>query len=793
MNAGLRNDFRVVLAFAALTALMTLPLVVHLSDHVASDLRDPLYTMFAMTWNARSAASGFAGFADANIFFPHRGTLFYGDVLPVESLLGAPLLAATGNPVLAYNAVFLLTFLVSALGMFALVRRLTGSRNAAFLAGLIFAFFPYHFAHSAHLEILFMGWIPFFFLYVHKFFDRPSAGNALGMAGFYILQVGSCIYYGQYLTLFAALTFLYFVWRDGRWKKLRIWTGLALFVAASAAVLGPYILLFLRIHEKLLFVRAAWEVEFFSAELQHFAAVPTFNIVWGWLTGRLGAQEWQLFPGLVPIVLAALWFRERRRRIDPSSRRAAGDRKKRGFKIWDAANAVLCVFCLVQGITGGFEWAFGPVRVSSHDLSKPLSLLLLSLVLRLFADGRMRRRLAGFFKVLGPAETLYLALAVIAFLLSFGPVIRMLGREILAGPYALLYEYVPGFKNVRVPSRFAVIMMVGLTVLAGYAAAAILAGRKTAKERSIWTAAGAGLILAELLSVPLPLVRVPVGETIPKIYRVVEALPPGSALVELPMPARDSEEHQDAVPVYFASVHRKPVVNGYSGYAPPGYRIVREAMDAFPNPATLQLLADLGVTHALVDTRGYRSEKGREIVSALMEEKPGAGLIAVAEGRYLFQIPDAVGPRPGPPSGPAIGDRAKWSATASKNPAWAGRAFDGDPDTGWTTGYPQEKGDFFELDCGEESALSSIELVLNTNPLDYPRNFRLEGSSDRTSWTPLAAVSGGFPPLNRDMIEDFSKYSVPVTFERARVRYLRFTLTAGHEARHWSINEIILR
>ena len=43
------------------------------------------------------------------------------------------------------------------------------------------------------------------------------------------------------------------------------------------------------------------------------------------------------------------------------------------------------------------------------------------------------------------------------------------------------------------------------------------------------------------------------------------------------------------------------------------------------------------------------------------------------------------------------------------------------------------------------------------------------------------------------MIEDFSKYSVPVSFERTRARYLRFTITAGHEARHWSINEIILR
>ena len=793
MKAAVRGGLGVVLAFAALTVVMTLPLVFHLTDHVASDLRDPLYTMFAMTWNARSAAAGFAGFADANIFFPHHGTIFYGDVLPVESLLGAPILAATGNPVLAYNFVFLITFFISGLGMFCLVRRLTGSRNAAFLAGIIFAFFPYHFAHSAHLEILFMGWIPFFFLYAHKFFDRPSAGNALGMAGFYILQVGSCIYYGEYLTLFAALTFLYLIWKDGRWRKARIWTGLGLFAAASAAALGPYILLFLRIHAKLLFVRAPWEVEFFSAEIQHYAAVPPFNIVWGWLTGRLGAQEWQLFPGLVPLALAALWFAERRRRIEPASRRAAGERKKLGYTIWDAANAVLAVFCLVLGVTGGFEGSLGPLRISSHDLSKPLTLLLLSIVLRVLVEGRMRRRLAGFFKAIGAAETVYLGLTVVAFLLSLGPVIRMFGRELVSGPYAWLYEYVPGFKNVRVPSRFAVFMMVGLTALAGFAAAGILGRRKTASGRTLWTAAGAALVVVEFLSVPLPLVRVPVGETIPSIYGAVKGLPPGSAIVELPMPARDSEEHQEALPVYFASVHRRPIVNGYSGYAPPGYRIVREAMDSFPSPETIRLLADIGVTHVLVNVRGTRPEKGQEIINALTAGEPGTGLLAASDGRTLFALPPAPGPRPARPSGLSLGDRTKWTAAASKNPEWTGRAFDGDPATGWTTGYPQEKGDFFELDCGGEILLSSVELVLNTNPLDYPRSYLLEGSTDRAGWTPLASVSRGFPHLDRDMIEDFSKYSVFVSFAPTRVRYLRLTLTAGHEARHWSINEIVLR
>jgi hypothetical protein len=47
--------------------------------------------------------------------------------------------------------------------------------------------------------------------------------------------------------------------------------------------------------------------------------------------------------------------------------------------------------------------------------------------------------------------------------------------------------------------------------------------------------------------------------------------------------------------------------------------------------------------------------------------------------------------------------------------------------------------------------------------------------------------------LDRSMIEDFSKYKVEIRFETCLIRYLRITLTRPHEARHWSINEIVCK
>jgi hypothetical protein len=139
------------------------------------------------------------------------------------------------------------------------------------------------------------------------------------------------------------------------------------------------------------------------------------------------------------------------------------------------------------------------------------------------------------------------------------------------------------------------------------------------------------------------------------------------------------------------------------------------------------------------------------------------------------------------------GDKTKWKADASLNNHRAGLVFDGDLGTGWSTGYPQRQGDYFRLDLGSPVHMRRVELLLNNHPLDFPRSFIVEGSLDGSQWTQLSANTSFFPPLNRSMIEDFSQYKVDVRFEPRQIRYLRITLIRSHEARHWSINEIVCK
>ncbi len=790
-----RPELPALLAFAALTLALTFPLVLHLGDRVAGDARDPMYALWLLSWDARAAAGNPLHFADGNIFYPHRGAAFYGDAVPALALFAAPVRLLTGNPVTAYNVLFLLSFVLSGFGAYLLVKRLTSSRNAAFVAGLVFAFFPYRFAHLGHLELLFCDWIPYCFLFLHRYFDEPSLRNMMGIAGFYILQALSCAYYGQFMTFFIGLAGLYFAARSGALRSPRFWRDAGLAAALAAAVLGPYFLAMLQVHRRLLFSRALWEVKLYSAELQSYLAAPPINRVWGRLTGGLGAQEWQLFPGLVPVVLSLAWVfwkkADAARQAPPAD--ASRARIAWGFRVWDAANAALFLCVVYLGIWGGRGVTVEGIWISTRTLQDPMAILLASLLLRLFLAAPTRRRWGAAWRALSPPEKAYALIVAAGWLLSFGPEIRILGRSIIAGPYALFFDWVPGFQNVRVPSRFAVMVMLGLSVMSGWGVLRLAGRRKTAKFATLIAGAAAALVIIEGLAVPIPLSPVPVGDRIPAIYADVARLPENAVLVELPMPGRDGDESDEAPAVYFSSYHWRRIVNGYSGNAPPGYRLIREAMENFPSVATLDLLRDLGVEYVLIHGRGYRAPKGEEMLRGLDAFGTLVEPVAEKDGDHLIRL--KLPPAAAAPAGEVlrpVGDAKKWSAVATLNPKDAHLAFDGDPATGWSTGYRQRKGDSFEIDFGESLEFRKIELRLGTNPLDFPRDFVVEASADGGTWFRIFERRGFFPAVDKRTIEDVLDYVVPIPVEPTSARRVRITLNGSHAERHWSIAEILM-
>ena len=100
---------------------------------------------------------------------------------------------------------------------------------------------------------------------------------------------------------------------------------------------------------------------------------------------------------------------------------------------------------------------------------------------------------------------LYAWIAAAGFLFSLGPYIRVWGTVVTEhGPYDWLLRLVPGMDGMRVPARFAIVFVVGLSLLAGCGAVAIL-DRLRPRFRPLALIVCLLAIVADSWAVPLPI------------------------------------------------------------------------------------------------------------------------------------------------------------------------------------------------------------------------------------------------------------------------------------------------
>jgi len=613
---------------------MTFPLLLNMTDHVASDLGDPLYNVWVLAWDFRGLRTGFQNFWDANIFYPHRGTLLYADNMLALGVLGSPIAALSRNFIFTYNVLFILSFFFCGVGMYCLVLHLTRSRASALISGLIFAFFPYRFAHISHLELLSSGLIPFCFLFLHKFFENPSYKNLVGIGTSYVLQALSCAHYGVYLALFGGIFIPFFAYKKCLYQRRNFWLKMGILFVACLLVLVPLFYPYLKVHREMAFKRSLANVMHYSPQLQHFLAVPPSNLTWGWLTGRLGDEERQLFPGIIPLFLTLYWLIKGRK----IPRDELKKNRKKIFFWWDLLILLFLGFIFILGITGGFSLWLGGLRISIHRLRNPIIILAVMILLRIIFDKRVKDYLKKFLQSLSHAQEFYLVALLFAWILSFGPVIKCLGREIFDGPYLLLYKWMPGFGELRVPGRLVVIMMLGLSVLSGWGVKQLVDKPRKKSIKIIVASIFGGLILIEYASIPMRLAPIKVGKDIPPIYFSVRKLPDTSALIELPMPKSRRENFREAIYVYYSIYHRKRLVNGYSGYSPPGYSNLMMTMEFFPYERAFEVLKNLKVEYVLLHTQGFRGEKGKKMIELLQNFKDKVELVEEIEGDYLYRL-----------------------------------------------------------------------------------------------------------------------------------------------------------
>jgi hypothetical protein len=193
----------------------------------------------------------------------------------------------------------------------------------------------------------------------------------------------------------------------------------------------------------------------------------------------------------------------------------------------------------------------------------------------------------------------YLAIAVVALVLSFGPFARLPRlAEAVPLPYAALYQLVPGFAALRVPARFEFVVMLALAVLAGFGVKALAS--TWSRHMSIGTrrallAGVAACALLELVPGPTTLNPIETGAAVPPVYAWLADHDPGAVVAELPVTAAANYRY-----VYFSTYHWHPLVNGTSGFNPPESDQIWAQLNAVPEPSAVASLQALGVRYLLV-------------------------------------------------------------------------------------------------------------------------------------------------------------------------------------------------
>jgi hypothetical protein len=630
----MRRAWHAAAAYTILAIVATWPLARGIGRDVPADLGDPVFVMWVLAWDCeqllailRGDFSRLATFFDANIFHPAPLTLAYSEHFIAQAAQVLPVWALTGNPILCYNLLYLSTFVLSGLGAYLFVRELTGNGRAAFVAGVLFAFAPYRFPQSSHLQVLSSQWMPFALYGFRRYFDSidTPAGTRggrwrplLGAAAVLVAQNLSCTYYLMFFSPFVAGYVAWEMWRRRLWALRQAWLQLSAAAIVIGAFTVPILLPYAMVQEQLQIARSRGELSMFAADVYSYATAVSEQILWGPVARVFPKPEGDLFPGLVTVLLALIgvtaWRRDATAASAPSVTRLA-------WALLGIA-AIHVVAAAATLLYRRFVLDFGVFTLRATNIDQMLiRSAALTTVAAIVSPG-CRRRIAAFMHTRG----FFVVALFVAVWLSLGIAPQTLGRPLsLTGLYQLLYSYVPGFDALRVPARFNMIAVLMLAVLGGYGAAALSRWRWGTPALVILTTA----VFAESLVRPFPInvmgtlreyatpeARVYRPARAPAVYQRLgqerEVI-----LAELPLGQPD----YDIRAMFYSIVHHGRLLNGYSGFFPQHYGLLALTLSDVPSHAmsAWDALRSGGVSHVIVHEAAWLDDRGPRTTTALKQ------------------------------------------------------------------------------------------------------------------------------------------------------------------------------
>jgi hypothetical protein len=561
-----RELFFVCAAAVALTILMTWPLATglgHLGRTLGTDA-DGQYSIWNVAWVARTLVADPLAVFDANIFYPHRTTLAYSEANLLEGALGVPVYWLTRNPWLTLNLVVLFAFASSYVCAYLLMRYLTDDPRVASVGAILYAFCPYALSHLSHIQLLMTGGIPLSLLMLHRIADhvdfRLKAEATDRAAEGMDRTPAAAAAAGASSSVPVASAF----------RRKIVLHGVALGLALAAQALSCA---YYGIYGGLM-------VGYVTLLLAATRRLWTSSLYWT----AVGTAFVTSVLIVLPFFLPYLRVQEEtgfRRTLDDARQNSAG----LNFYLASAARSHAWLLEIARH--------YGPAREVLFPGVLAIVLGAAGVVLAARRgrpdDSRRRER---------EAALIYGSLATIAFWASLGPA---------AGLYRVLF-HLPAFSFLRAPSRFGLVVVFGLSVLAAIALRHLF-DIVPARWRNLVAALAVAAAIADITVIPIRWYDAP---EIPSPY-IELTRRPRAPVAEFPFYGERIAFPLHAHYMLFSTSHWMPLVNGYSDVIPLDFRQAAAVLDSFPSNDVFAVLARHRVRYITVhwDMFGPREDEIR--------------------------------------------------------------------------------------------------------------------------------------------------------------------------------------
>ena len=307
--------------YLVLTICMTFPLVLHMGSSVPAGAGDIWQNYWNFWWWEKCLLElQQSPYHSQLLFHPSGADVIFHTHSAFNMIVAMPVSVIWG-PGAAYNFCVLLALWLSGWGGYLLVKELTGDVRGAFLAGLVFAYFPQHIEQTLeHLNLFSTQFIPLTLLYFFRLSRRGGTRNVAGLAVCFALNALCSWHLGLMLILVLAPLAGWAMFRMFRKTRPigRLVRDLAIAAGVSALILLPAVFPLLS--------EMASGATYFEKRLvdrgidASYLFTPFFEHPWlGYLTvdayldRAYQASGFICYLGFIPVGLAA-WALVRRRR-----------------------------------------------------------------------------------------------------------------------------------------------------------------------------------------------------------------------------------------------------------------------------------------------------------------------------------------------------------------------------------------------------------------------------------------------------------------------------------------------